>query len=722
MYCTGCGKEIPDDSRFCPNCGKSSVQGKSNANGRTSELIRKAKGEDQSAISILYEQTYNQVYYTVKSMIKDEDAVFDILQDSYIKAFSHLDSFEGGDSFTAWVRQIAANTARDWMKKKRPMLFSELEQCSDMDLPAEEWFEDENTDHLPEYVIDQNETSRLIREILDELPEDQRAAIGMYYYEEMSVKEIAASMNATENAVKSRLLYGRRKIEKKVRELEKKGTKLYGLAPIPFLLWLLGGQKAYAAELPDAGILQNILESMPKSSGTVSGGAAHTARSSAVHAAKTAGTAKTAATASTGLSAAKITVAIIASVVIICGSVFGISKISKKHRQSQPTSPPVVGESSLVQEPTLEAEHAGEQDAAALWIEAEEAAGRTVLIGTVDTINHDEALELGGYVEHTDPDLNTIWVIIRLDSPQMLKGTITDRENVTTWESECSAVQTWLRRPNFELGEDVLNDYTGKHVICSASSFSMASHTSLPIGVPQAHDIHVFGTVEIQSQAPETTVEETITEPTTEPLTEISDDPLEEALEEYRNILANAGTYDFGEYAYPNGQYLYALEYMHTGDPVPTLLLCQLGDDYIDHVRVFYYDVDSKTVLAPEEVITTGVAQAGGYRGGLSMMGDGNGLQIFEAGGMRGDIYISRAIRSENKLTITQEWSGFLDDNDQYRDSAREITWYGLSDEAGFRKPDKNTKTTDIATDSAPTEQDATALWISAEEDRKSVV
>ena len=154
------------------------------------------------------------------------------------------------------------------MKKKRPMLFSELEQSSDMDLPAEEWFEDENTDHLPEYVIDQNETSRLIREILDELPEDQRAAIGMYYYEEMSVKEIAASMNATENAVKSRLLYGRRKIEKKVHELEKKGTKLYGLAPIPFLLWLLRGQKAYAAEVPNAGIQQNILQSVSSSSST----------------------------------------------------------------------------------------------------------------------------------------------------------------------------------------------------------------------------------------------------------------------------------------------------------------------------------------------------------------------------------------------------------------------------------------------------------------------
>ena len=555
MYCTGCGKEIPDDSRFCPNCGKSSVQGKSNANGRTSELIRKAKGGDQSAISILYEQTYNQVYYTVKSMIKDEDAVFDILQDSYIKAFSHLDSFEGGDRFTAWVRQIAANTARDWMKKKRPMLFSELEQCSDMDLPAEEWFEDENTDHLPEYVMDQNETSRLIREILDALPEDQRAAIGMYYYEEMSVKEIAALMNATENAVKSRLLYGRQKIEKKVRELEKKGTKLYGLAPIPFLLWLLRGQKAYAAEIPNAGIRQNILQNVNSPSSTLPKGT--------VHAAKASGTAKTATVAGAGFSGVKIAVAVIATIAVIGGGVFGITRLSKNTEQPEPPVNPVITEEApVIQETTTPA----------------------------------------------------------------------------------------------------------------------------------------------------------VSETTSEPETETPEDPIDESLEQYRIILANAGTYDFGEYAYPNGQYLYALEYMHTGDPVPTLLLCQLGDDYIDHVRIFYYNVDSKTVMAPQEVITTGIAQAGGYRGGLSMMGDGNGLQIFEAGGMRGDIYISRAIRSENKLTITQEWSGLLDDNDPYRDNAREITWYNLSDEAGFRKADKDVETSGIATDSNPTEQDTKASWLEAEE------
>ena len=83
----------------------------------------------------------------------------------------------------------------------------------------------------------------------------------MYYYQEMPVKDIAAALGASESAVKSRLLYGRRKIEAQVRDLEKKGTKLYGLAPIPFLLWLLGVQDAQAAQLPNGQIFQNVLAS-----------------------------------------------------------------------------------------------------------------------------------------------------------------------------------------------------------------------------------------------------------------------------------------------------------------------------------------------------------------------------------------------------------------------------------------------------------------------------
>ncbi|MCM1058580.1 MAG: sigma-70 family RNA polymerase sigma factor, partial [Firmicutes bacterium] len=269
MYCAFCGKPIGDDAAFCGHCGKPVLR-----DDGLAELVAAARTGDQNAISALYEKTYSKVFYTVKSMIKDEDAVFDIVQDTYIKAFAHLDSFLGDTKFLPWVRQIAANTARDLLKKKRPMLFAELNSDDGPDTPVEELFPDDRIENLPEQFIDRKETKRLLREIIEELPEDQRAAIGMFYYEELSVKEIAAAMDVSESAVKSRLMYGRGKIEKKVRELEKQGTKLYSLTPLTFLLLLFRSQTAYGDEVPNSQILHAILASQHIGAGAAGGAAA----------------------------------------------------------------------------------------------------------------------------------------------------------------------------------------------------------------------------------------------------------------------------------------------------------------------------------------------------------------------------------------------------------------------------------------------------------------
>ena len=172
-----------------------------------------------------------------------------------------MDSFKGDDKFLPWIKQIAANTARDWLKKKKPMLFTDLND--DDDMAFEEQIEDEREENIPEKLIEQKETIRLIGEIVDSLPDDQRAVIGMYYYEKKSVKDIASAMGASQSAIKSRLKYGRDKIKAKVAELESKGTNLYGLAPFTFWLLLIHNMKGFTTELiPDANILHNVIESI----------------------------------------------------------------------------------------------------------------------------------------------------------------------------------------------------------------------------------------------------------------------------------------------------------------------------------------------------------------------------------------------------------------------------------------------------------------------------
>ena len=311
MNCDRCGRTIPEGNNACPFCASGGEQ----AGDGLAGLVALAREGDQDALAALYEKTYNGVFYTIKSMIKDEDTVLDILQDTYVKAFTHLDRFQGDTKFSPWVRQIGANTARDYLKKKKPMLFTDLAAGEEPDEPVEEHFADLDAGNLPDEVLDRAETIRLVREIIDGLPEDQRAVIGMYYYQEMPVKDIAAALGASESAVKSRLLYGRRKIEAQVRDLEKKGTKLYGLAPIPFLLWLMGAQEAQAAQLPNGQIFQNVLASAGQAgaAGTGTASAAGAGAASKGGAAAAVGTKAAAG----GLGAAKLGLIAVAAVAVI---------------------------------------------------------------------------------------------------------------------------------------------------------------------------------------------------------------------------------------------------------------------------------------------------------------------------------------------------------------------------------------------------------------------
>ena len=318
MYCGHCGKKISEDSNFCVFCGKPTELQK--PQNELAEFVRKARAGDKDAFGVLYNNTYNQVFYTVKSMIKDDDAVCDILQDSYVKAFLHMDSFKGDDKFLPWIKQIAANTARDWLKKKKPMLFTDLNDDDD-DMAFEEQIEDEREENIPEKLIEQKETIRLIGEIVDSLPDDQRAVIGMYYYENMSVNDIASAMGASQSAIKSRLKYGRDKIKAKVEELESRGTKLYGLAPFTFWLLLIRNMKGFTTELiPDANILHNIMESIDGISYNMTK-TGHTGKGNV----KAPGAGAAATTGSVG--AAKIILIALISTTVIGGGVFGISKI-----------------------------------------------------------------------------------------------------------------------------------------------------------------------------------------------------------------------------------------------------------------------------------------------------------------------------------------------------------------------------------------------------------
>lgn len=214
MYCTRCGKEIRSDQKFCGNCGAKNVNYQEKNDLK--EMIEKAAAGEENALEKIYNLTYVQGFAIALQMVKNEQDAMDIMQDAYISAFRNLKQIE--------------------------------------------------------------DPKRLMKEILDGLPEDQKLCVLMYYYEELSVADIADALGCSTGTVKSRLNYARKKIRNDVEELERKGTKLYSVAPLPFILWMLreGEQTisvpgSFGKELvrQGAGIVKN--GSAPTSGNTGSG-------------------------------------------------------------------------------------------------------------------------------------------------------------------------------------------------------------------------------------------------------------------------------------------------------------------------------------------------------------------------------------------------------------------------------------------------------------------
>lgn len=202
-----------------------------------SALVAKAKNGDQAAFTELYDRTAPELYRCIRAMTRDEDLAWDVQQDSYLRAYRSLDKLESNDAFFPWLRRIAVNVTATQMGQRRPLTFTEL--ASDEDENATPELADLSAEKQPELSLDRKETARLVREILGNLPEEQQLIIGMRYYDELSIKEIAALLQISTGTVKNQLFHGRKKVETAVRDLERQGLRLYGLSPLPFLLALM---------------------------------------------------------------------------------------------------------------------------------------------------------------------------------------------------------------------------------------------------------------------------------------------------------------------------------------------------------------------------------------------------------------------------------------------------------------------------------------------------
>ena len=198
-----------------------------------SQLVQSAKNGDRSAFEQLYLETCRAVYYTCLSFTKNEEDAKDVMQDVYITAFEKLGSLSDPAKFGAWINRIAVNTSRNHLVKKGAHPEVSVDEAG-YDEPAAEIL-------LPEEYLENAEKRRQIMEIIRGcLSDSQYQTVIMFYFDGMSIAEIAESMSCPEGTVKYRLNAARGKIKKAVLDYEEKNDeKLHAFAGVPFLTRLL---------------------------------------------------------------------------------------------------------------------------------------------------------------------------------------------------------------------------------------------------------------------------------------------------------------------------------------------------------------------------------------------------------------------------------------------------------------------------------------------------
>ncbi|OLN31746.1 sigma-70 family RNA polymerase sigma factor [Desulfosporosinus metallidurans] len=211
--------------------------------GRIINIVTKLKSGDQQAFEELYELTHNKVYFLALKMVRNHENALDIVQEIYISVYKSIDKLINPEVFNAWLSKIVVNKCKDFLGKKKDVLLPEKEEYEDND--ASEAIEDTSDDFIPHEVLDKSETRNMIMALIDNLPEAQRTTLLLHYYQGLNVEEIAAIMECPAATVKSRLIYSRRQIKTGVEGYEKQGVKLYNVAVVPLIIFIL---EAYAKE------------------------------------------------------------------------------------------------------------------------------------------------------------------------------------------------------------------------------------------------------------------------------------------------------------------------------------------------------------------------------------------------------------------------------------------------------------------------------------------
>lgn len=166
--------------------------------------IKKTLEGDSSSFGVIVNKYQNMVFALALKMLKHREESEEVSQDTFIKVYKSLSKFNGESKFSTWIYRIAYNTCLDRIKKNTKYNNNvEINEITSSQIIQSENIFDS---------IESKERSVIVKECMDKLSEDERVIIHLFYFEELSLKEIVEIVSMTEGNVKVKLFRARKKL------------------------------------------------------------------------------------------------------------------------------------------------------------------------------------------------------------------------------------------------------------------------------------------------------------------------------------------------------------------------------------------------------------------------------------------------------------------------------------------------------------------------------
>ena len=180
-------------------------------------LVERTQKGDLRAFDLLVLKYQSRVMHVVMRFIRDADEAEDVAQEAFIKAFSAINNFRGDSAFYTWLFRIATNAAKNHLVargRRTPVLDVDIDDAM-LQAENERLVEDES----PQAALETQELEAVIKQAVQELPEDLQTALCLREFDGLSYEDIAVIMNCPIGTVRSRIFRGRETVDQKVAAL-----------------------------------------------------------------------------------------------------------------------------------------------------------------------------------------------------------------------------------------------------------------------------------------------------------------------------------------------------------------------------------------------------------------------------------------------------------------------------------------------------------------------